>query len=365
MTLSVRLIHARPGFRLDAAFEAPGGVTALFGHSGAGKTTVVNAVAGLLRPDAGRVALDGRVLVDTETRTWLPPHRRRIGYVFQDARLFPHMTVQGNLLYGARLAPRGADGPTLDRVTEMLGIGLLLHRRPGGLSGGERSRVALGRALLSKPQMLLMDEPLSALDPARKEEILPYLERLRDEAGVPILYVTHAAAEVARLATTVVLMKDGGVLRAGPAAELLADPDIAPAFGIREAGAVIEARVAGHDGDGLTRLDSTAGPLLLPHVGLPPGSPVRVRIAAQDVILARHRPQDVSALNILPAVVMQVRPGRGPGALVQLRAGGEPGALILARVTARSVAALDLAPGVACHALVKSVAVARDDIGMI
>ncbi len=227
----------------------------LFGRSGAGKTTIAQGVAGLLRPDAGRIVLGGEVLLDTARGICLPPHRRRLGYVFQDARLFPHMSVRQNLDYGRRLSASPPDAAEAARIIDLLGIGALLDRRPGGLSGGERQRVALGRAILSGPRGLLMDEPLAALDEARKAEILPYIERLRDGFGLPILYVSHSVAEVARLADTVVLMEAGRVTAAGPAADLLADPGHAGAFGLRELGAVVTARVAAQEDDGLTRLD--------------------------------------------------------------------------------------------------------------
>ena len=359
MTLEVRLRHAFAGFTLDVAFMAPAGVTALFGRSGSGKTTVINAVAGLLRPDAGRIASDGRVLFDSAERVNLAVHRRRLGYVFQDARLFPHLTVRQNLLYGRWFAPRGAGEP-LERVLDLLGIEPLLARRPGVLSGGERSRVAIGRALLSNPSMLLMDEPMAALDEARKAEILPYLERLRDETQVPILFVSHAIAEVARLATTIVVLEAGRVLRAGPAAQMLSDPAAVPALGIREAGSVLAARLSRHEADGLSRLETSAGPLWLPRVAAEPGAELRVRIAAQDVMLALSRPEGVSALNILPATVTALRLGEGPGAVVQLRAGTD---LLLARITRRSAEAMGLAVGGAVFAVIKSVAVAQTDVG--
>lgn len=362
MTLSVAVRHALPGFTLDVSFEAPPGVTALFGRSGSGKTSIVNAVAGLLRPDFGRITLDGAVLEDSERRLWLPPHMRRIGYVFQEPRLFPHLTVRQNLAYGARLVSKAPDaGQDFERVVAMLGIAALLPRRPGALSGGEASRVAIGRALLSRPRLLLMDEPLTALDASRKAEILPYLERLRDEVGVPILYVSHALSEVARLATTIVVIDAGRVARAGPAAEMLADPEAAPLLGIREAGALLPARVAAHHDDGLTELTVSAGRLLLPRLAVAPGTRLRVRIPAQDVILSRARPEGLSALNILPATVTGLRRGEGPGVIVQLRAGDD---LILARITRRSAEALGLEPGAECHAILKSVAVAQADVGM-
>ena len=360
MTLTVSLAHRFAGFSIDVGFEAPPGVTALFGRSGAGKTTVVNAVAGLLRPDRGRIALDGAVLLDTEAGVFVPPHRRRIGYVFQEGRLFPHLSVRRNLLYGRWFAPRGAPGAGLERIVELLGLGPLLDRAPGALSGGEKQRVALGRAILAKPRMLLMDEPLAALDAARKDEILPYLGRLRDETRLPILYVSHSAAEVARLATTLVLLEAGRVIAAGPAAEVLSDPAAAPAFGLREAGAILTARVEAHEADGLSRLAVSAGPLWLPQVAAPVGARLRLRLLAQDVMLALARPEGVSALNVLPAVVREVRLGEGPGALVRLAAGED---LLLARVTRRSAEALGLVPGCEVHAVLKAVSVAPGSVG--
>ncbi|WP_273522044.1 molybdenum ABC transporter ATP-binding protein [Rhodosalinus sediminis] len=359
MTLEVRLRHGFGGFTLDAGFEAPPGVTVLFGRSGSGKTTIVNAVAGLLRPEAGRIALGGRVLVDTERGVWRPPHRRRLGTIFQEGRLFPHLTVRQNLRYGAWFAPRGARREDMGRVVEMLGIGPLLDRRPGALSGGEKQRVAIGRALLSAPAAILADEPLAALDAARKAEILPYFERLRDEVAVPILYVSHAASEVARLATTVVALEAGRVVATGTAAEVLGDPGVTP-LGPREAGAVLETRIAAHHADGLTELDAGGAALFLPRLAQEAGAAVRVRVAAHDVILAREAPRGLSALNVLPGTVREVRAGEGPGALVAL---DTDAGRLLARVTRRSVAALALAPGVAVHAIVKTVSVAPGDVG--
>ncbi|UWQ86236.1 molybdenum ABC transporter ATP-binding protein [Leisingera caerulea] len=357
--LTVSLQHSLTGFGLDVQFEAPPGVTVLFGRSGTGKTTVIQAVAGLLRPDQGRVMLNGEVLFDTSQRHWLPPHKRRMGYVFQEGRLFPHLTVRQNLLFGQWFAPRGAKRESLDRVVDLLGIGPLLQRRPGRLSGGEKQRVAIGRALLSAPRMILADEPLSALDEARKAEILPYFERLRDEIGIPMLYVSHSAAEVARLATTVVVLQDGKVQRQGSAAEVLGDPAVMPA-GVRAAGALLEARVALHHADGLTELEAGGVPLFLPQITKAPGSQVRVRISAHEVILSRQRPEGLSALNILPGTVEHVRTGSGPGAMVSLRT---PAGRVLARVTRRSAQALELEPGADCFAVVKTVSIAPEDIG--
>ena len=360
MSLSVEIAHGFPGFALDVAFDAPPGVTALFGRSGSGKTTVVNAVAGLLMPDRGRIVAGGAVLFDRAGGVALPPHRRRLGYVFQDARLFPHMSVRQNLTYGQRFAPSGGVG--LEAVVEMLGIGALLERRPGGLSGGEKQRVAIGRALLSNPRLLLMDEPLAALDEARKAEILPWIERLRDGTDIPILYVSHSMAEVARLATTLVVMDQGRIRAAGPVAEVLADPGLAPVLGLREAGSILPARVAAQEEDGLTRLETAGGPVWLPRIEAAVGSALRVRIAAQDVIIARGRPEGISALNVLPAVVAAVRMGDGPGALVRLSVAGDA---LLVRITRRSAAALELREGAEVFAIVKSVSVAQADIGVM
>lgn len=224
MSLEIALRHRLGAFRLDVAFTTEARVTALFGPSGSGKTSVVNAIAGLSRPDAGRVRVGDATLVDTEAGVFVPPHRRRIGVVFQEARLFPHLTVRQNLLFGRWFAPRGERTGDLAQVVEMLGIGHLLARRPGALSGGETQRVAIGRALLAAPRLLVMDEPLASLDEARRQEILPYLQRLRDEARVPIVYVSHSRAEVARLAGEVVLLEEGRVVGRGTPGEALAPP---------------------------------------------------------------------------------------------------------------------------------------------
>jgi molybdate transport system ATP-binding protein len=359
MTLSVSLTHRMADYALDIAFVAPPGITVLFGRSGAGKTTIVNAVAGLLRPQVGRVALGERVLFDTATGLWLPPHRRGLGYVFQEGRLFPHMTVRHNLVYGRRFAPKEGRGESFDRVVALLGIEHLLDRRPRHLSGGEKQRVAIGLALLAKPSLILADEPLAGLDEARKAEILPYFERLRDEVSVPILYVSHSAAEVARLATTVVALQGGRVVRQGTAAEVLGDPSALPA-GVRAAGALLMAKVVAHHADGLTELEAGGAALLLPRIAQAPGRLVRIRIAAHDVILSRHRPEGLSALNLLPGVIEAVHAGQGPGVIVSLqtRAGK-----LLSRITRRSAMALGLAEGVECYAVIKTVAIAPEDIG--
>ncbi|GFE65324.1 molybdenum ABC transporter ATP-binding protein [Litoreibacter roseus] len=355
--IKAEIKHRFPDFALDVSVEADDGLIALFGPSGSGKTSVINAIAGLLKPDHGRISIQDRVLVDTERGIYVPPHQRRIGYVFQDARLFPHLSVKENLLYGQRFV---SDGRDLGPVVDLLDLGQLLERRPVKLSGGEAQRVAIGRALLCAPQLLLMDEPLSALDARRRDAILPYLDRLHSESDVPIFYVSHAMAEVARLADHLVLLRQGRVTRQGLASELLSDPAAVPDIGVREAGAMITTHVAQPDaGDGLSELSTALGTLLLPRLSMPKGAAVRVRVLATDVILARERPVGLSALNILPATVETVHEGEGPGVAVALASGSDR---LLARVTRRSARALDLTPGASCYAIIKSVSVAPQSV---
>jgi molybdate transport system ATP-binding protein len=355
MSLDIDVAHRLGAFSLSARFQADGRVTALFGPSGAGKTTLVAIMAGLIRPDRGRLVVDGTVLMDTDRGVFVPKHRRRIGYVFQDARLFPHMSVRHNLTFGRWFA-RGASGPGLDSIVELLGIGHLLDRRPAGLSGGEKSRVAIGRALLARPRLLLMDEPLSALDEARRAELLPYLERLRDESGVPIVYVSHAAAEVARLATTVVLLDGGRVTACGPAGEILRRLDLfRPEAG--EAGAVLEGRIDAHDDVyGLTSLSTGVGEIRVPQLANPVGTRLRIRIAARDVIVATERPSGISALNVLQGNVTAIEETGPAQAAVTVTCGLET---VVASLTRRSVHDLGLAAGRPVFAIVKSVAVDR------
>jgi molybdate transport system ATP-binding protein len=359
MSLSVDIAHRFGALDLRIAFQAPTGITALFGRSGTGKTTVINAVAGLLRPDDGRIELSGETLLDTQAGICVPAHKRRLGYVFQDGRLFPHLSVRQNLIYGQGFSA-GSDGPSLADVCDLLGIAGLLERRPGTLSGGEKQRVAIGRALLSRPRMLLMDEPLAALDSARKAEILPFLERLRDQTDIPILYVSHSVAEVARLATTVVVLEAGRVARAGRAEQVLSDPEMVRQLGVREAGAVLPARIATHHADGLSELEISGGRLFLPRMDAPAGTNTRVRILAQDVMLSRNAPVGLSALNVLPVRIMALREGIGPGVIVQMQSGEDR---LLARITRRSADAMGLKDGDDVHAVVKSVSIARTDVG--
>lgn len=361
MTLTLQVRHRFAAFEVDVDVTAPPGVTVLFGPSGAGKTTLVNAVAGLLRPEAGRIAAGDWVLMDSAAKHWLAPHRRRLGYIFQEGRLFPHLTVKQNLLYGRWFAPRDAPSDSLDHVVELLGVGHLLARRPGALSGGEKQRVAIGRALLAAPRLILADEPLAALDEARKAEILPYFERLRDEVSVPILYVSHSSAEVARLATTVVALRNGKVTAIGPPDLVLGN---VAAVGARGTASVLNARVIAHHADGLTELDTVAGALWLPRLPEATGQSVRVRIPADHVILSTAPPHGLSALNILAGRISDIHSGDGPGALVTLTLGtGQTTERLLARITRRSLGSMALAKGQICHAIIKSVAIAPEDVG--
>ena len=356
--LEVDIEHRLADFSLDIHFRAGRGLTALFGRSGAGKTSVVNAIAGLLRPRRGRIVTDGSVLLDTEHGICVPTHRRRVGYVFQEGRFFPHLTVRQNLTFGRWFAPaRERRAASLDDVVDLLGIANLLDRRPGRLSGGEKQRVAIGRALLASPRLLLMDEPLASLDARRKDEILPYLERLRDEARVPIVYVSHSIAEVTRLATTIVLISAGRVHAVGPVQKVMGRAELYPLAGRFEAGAVLAMRIAEHDPRwSLTELTGAFGRLTVPRLDAPVGTALRVRIRARDVILAVTRPTDISALNVLAAEVERLVPIEEGAVEVQLRLGGER---LLARITRRSGEALGLAAGRKVFAVIKTVAIDR------
>jgi molybdate transport system ATP-binding protein len=352
--LSVSITHRLGEFTLDAAFDAEGGLIALFGRSGAGKTSLINAIAGLYRPDRGYIAVEGEVLTDTAIRLFVPAHRRRIGYVFQEGRLFPHLNVRQNLVYGRWFAPKARGGTDVDQVVELLGIGHLLARRPANLSGGEKQRVAIGRALLARPHLLVMDEPLASLDEGRRTEIYPYIERLRDEMRVPIVYVSHSIAEVTRLATTLVVMSDGEVEAIGPTAQIMSRLDLFPLTGRAEAGAILTTRVAAHETTfGLTVLRAAAGELRVPRLDLSVGATLRVRIRARDVMIALTPPENLSALNVLPGTVAEIAGSDGPIVQMRLDCAGEA---VIARLTRRSVETLGLVPGLKVYAVIKSIA---------
>jgi molybdate transport system ATP-binding protein len=352
--IRARIRLDRGDFLLDVDLDLPQrGVSALFGHSGSGKTTILRALAGLERAPGGYVALGDEVWQDEAKGVFVPVHRRALGYVFQEASLFSHLSVRANLDFGRRRVALAERRFEPDAVAELLGIGHLLERRPNSLSGGERQRAAIARALLASPRLLLMDEPLAALDLHRKQEILPYLERLHDELAIPIVYVSHAPDEVARLADHLVLLDAGKVVASGPLGATLARADLPPAFA-DDAGVVLDTVLASHEEDALSRLDFAGGVL---HVGQRPeaiGTRLRCRIHARDVSLALERPRGTSIVNLLPAVVTAVAGTDHPGqVLVQLRVGDSP---LLARITERSRRELAIAPGLTLWAQVKAVA---------
>ncbi|MCP5159108.1 MAG: molybdenum ABC transporter ATP-binding protein [Gammaproteobacteria bacterium] len=356
---SDQAIHARfqviwPGFTLDVDLELPGrGVTALFGHSGSGKTTLLRCLAGLERHNIGSLHFKGEVWQDSARGICRPTYRRPLGYVFQEASLFPHLSVRKNLDYGRKRA-NGGHKVSLGHVVELLGIDHLLDRMPDRLSGGERQRVAVARALATGPELLLMDEPLAALDLKRKNEILPYLERLHDELDIPVFYVSHSPDEVARLADHVVLLSEGRVMVAGGLRETLARLDLPTAF-TEDAGVVIEAVVAEHDAVyHLTRLDFPGGSVAVARRPESLKRRLRFRVHARDVSLALARAEGTSITNLLPATVIEVADADTPAhVLVRLDAGGTP---LIARITRRSLDHLGIAPGKPLWAQIKAVA---------
>jgi len=343
-------------FAVEAAFKGEDGVTALFGQSGAGKSSITNMIAGHQKPLSGRIVVDETILFDSERGINLPPRDRRIGHVFQDARLFPHLSVRSNLTF-ARWAGGRKDDRPVGEVVDLLGIGHLLDRRPGKLSGGERQRVAIGRALLSGPRLLLMDEPLASLDQARKSEILPYLDRLRSEAGIPILYVSHAIEEVARLAQTLVIVSDGKTIASGPVADILSRVDLGKATGRHEAGALLEGQVVRIDRTwGLSAVDIGGQLVQLPGLDAEIGDRLRLRVRARDVALATKRPSGLSIRNILEATVTSITDEAGPYTEIQCRVCDQ---YLRARITRASLAELGLAPGNPVFTMIKSVAIDR------
>jgi molybdate transport system ATP-binding protein len=350
--LQIAIQKVRGAFELDAKFELPTpGVVALFGRSGCGKSTLVNIIAGLLSPDRGRVVLDDVVLLDTEKNIDVPAERRRMGYVFQDARLFPHLKVAANLQYAQR---RAASAPfvTLDRVADLLDLGPLMERRTHALSGGERQRVAIGRALLAQPALLLLDEPLASLDASRREEVLPYLEILRDQLSIPMVYVSHNFDEVLRLATHLVLMESGRTTAQGNLGDMSLNPAIRAIIGPDSVGAIIDGTVLGVDAtSGLTRIRVGQGELKIQCGGAAPGSKMRVQLLARDLIVATHPAEQLSVRNSLAGVVTGISDDVDDSDLIAIDIGGTP---IVARITKAATRELRLAPGLRVWALVKT-----------
>ena len=351
--LAVAAATKRGAFALDVRFDLPTpGVAALFGRSGSGKSMVVNTIAGLLKPDVGRIVHDGSVLLDTQQRIDVPPERRRMGYVFQDARLFPHLSVAGNLRYAERRAS-GSAYVSLETVTSLLDLGSLMDRRTHQLSGGERQRVAIGRALLTQPRLLLLDEPLAALDGARREEVLPYLESLRDQLAIPMVYVTHDFDEVLRLATHIVLMESGTVVAQGGVAKMSLDPHLRSLIGPDQVGAIIDGVVLGFDAaSGLTKVRVGHGDLYVQAKDRAVGTPLRVQLLARDVIVSTQIPERLSVRNCLAGVVTGIQDDDLDSDLVTIDIGG---ALIVARITKAATRDLSLTPEMNTWALVKSV----------
>jgi molybdate transport system ATP-binding protein len=357
--LDVTLQLRRRDFIVDASFTAPApGITALFGRSGAGKSTLMHLLAGLTKPDAGAIELDGQRLYDSTRGIDVPAQARGIGYVFQDLRLFPHLNVGGNLDYGLRRAARvsraGSATPRipLARVVELLGLAALLHRRTWQLSGGERQRVALGRALLAQPRLLLLDEPLSAIDAARRNDLLPYFERLRDELALPMILVTHRFEDVVRLATHVVLLESGRVLAQGDLPAVSLRSELGALLGPDGVGAVVEGRVESIDAvAGLAAIRVGAGRLLVPAESLRAGELVRLQLLARDLILATAPPQGLSVRNQLHGTVTGLQHETPHNVLVSVDAGGVP---VFARVTEAAVRDLRLHEGQELWVLVKA-----------
>ena len=354
MSLALALRHRFPSFQLDLAFEVPSpGITVLFGPSGSGKSTIINAAAGLMRPDFCRIEVEGAVLVDTRAGIWMPTERRRIGLVFQDSRLFPHMSVETNLRFGMRRVPPGP--VAFQDITGLLGIDSLLTRRPHTLSGGERQRVAIGRALLAQPHLLLMDEPLASLDAPRKAEILPYLTRLKTALKLPVLYVTHALDETAQLADSLVLVDAGQILACGTVSDVVARADL-PLARREDAGALLICQVEENNAArALTRLKGAGATFWVPLLDLPAGANCRIRIPAREVILAGHPPQSISLHNIVPGTVRRIAGTHARG-LITVEVALPDGAL-LSRVTPDAVVRLGLAVGSPVLALIKSTSI--------
>ena len=361
-SLNVDIEMLKGDFLLRAKFSAACGLTAFFGRSGAGKSMLANAIAGLVTPNSGQIILGERTLYNSESNIAVPPEKRRIGYVFQDGRLFPHLTVQKNLDYGRRFIPRGIQSPSFEEIVELLDLKGVLHRYPRNLSGGEKQRVAFGRAVLSTPELLVMDEPLAALDVVHKGEILPFIERLRDEIGIPIIYVSHALEEVVRLADNLVVLDQGSTVASGGVENMMCRLDLRSLTSHHDSGAVMGVVVCGQDKTfGLTELSFSGGRLLVPGLDLPLGTSLRIRICARDVSLSLSKPSGTSILNVLSATVKEIAPSSGPQTEILL----DIGVPLIARVTRRSLEVMALRPGKLVFALIKAAAVDRHTLGLV
>ena len=358
MSIAVNIEKTMGDFQLNTEFYADIGITAIFGPSCAGKSTLVNLIAGLVKPDTGYIKILNEVIFESQQKINVPANKRGIGFVFQDARLFPHMKVESNLKYSNRFGRKGHLS-SFTEIVEVLNLGLILHRLPGNLSGGEKQRVAIGRALLSNPKILILDEPLTGLDEGLKAEVIPYLEFLRDNFKIPILYISHSQSEVVRLSDRIVVLEKGRILEQGKTLQILSSFSVAKKLGLRDLSSFVEAKVSKHASDGITELDFAGSKLFLPKIDAILGSKVYLRILAKDITLAIEKPKKISALNILQVKVDEVILGNGPGAIVGIEVGGHK---LTTRITQRSLNAMNLKLGQTCFAFLKTVSVATSDI---
>lgn len=355
MALEVMARAATP-IPLDVTFRVEAGeLLALVGHSGSGKTTLLRTIAGLWRPETARVQVEGETWLDTAARIDLPTHRRRVGFVFQNYALFPHMTAAQNVM----AAMETPDRREALRILELVNLHGLCERKPAQLSGGQQQRVAVARALARRPQALLLDEPFSAVDRATRERLYGEIIELRRHLAMPVVLVTHDMNEAQLLADRLVVIEKGCVVREGATDEVMADPEALRAMGIREVASMLPATVIEHGSDGLTRLDAPSGALFLPGIEAAPGTQVRVRIMAHELILSRTRPEGLSAQNILAGKVTRIVAGKGPAVTVHIDVGGHE---ILARITRRAGNQMGLQPGDTVHAILKTMSVARDHV---
>ena len=357
--LEVKIKGAIDQFEIDATFMTEAGtLTALSGRSGAGKTTIINMIAGLVKPRDGRIAIDSDVLFDSAHAIDQPPNKRGVGYIFQDNLLFPHLTVKGNLCYGQNLTPTADRYLDFDEMVELLGLKHLLSRRPSSLSGGEKKRVAVGRALLANPRALLMDEPLAGLDMARKDEILPFIEQIRQQVRLPIVYVSHDIDDVLRLSDQIALIDKGRTVLVGPAETVANHAEARLLLGQNNPSTIVSGTVISHDTTfGLTSLETQAGLIRVPGLKLPPGSPLRLRLNARNISIALSKPQDISVLNVLPGVIESIEKIDTSTVDVKIRLATQ--LTIDARITTLAHQNLNLAIGTSVFALIKSVAVDR------
>ena len=358
MSINVNIDKSMGDFYLKTKFNADIGITAIFGPSGAGKSTLVNLIAGLMKPNNGYIKIFDELIFDSAQKINIPVNKRGIGFVFQDARLFPHMKVEANLKYSHRFGRRG-QLRSFSEIVEVLNLEGILNRLPGNLSGGEKQRVAMGRALLSNPKILILDEPLAGLDEGLKAEVIPYLEFLRDNFNLPILYISHSQSEVARLSDKIVVLEKGRILEQGRTLQILSSFSVAKKLSLRDLSSFVEATVRNHAPDGITELDFAGSKLFLPTINTPLGRKVRLRILAKDITLAINKPQKISALNILKGEVVEIILGSGPGAVVGIKVGNHK---LITRITQRSLNVMDLKLGKTCFAFLKSVSVATSDI---